>query len=893
VTGLSSDEIRSTFLRYFQERGHLVVPSWSLIPPKGSVLMFTTAGVDQFLPYMLGHVEPPSRRLTSVQKVFRTTNIEEVGDDTHHTCFEMLGNWSIGDYFKEEAIAYAWELVGGPLGLDLSRISVTVHPDDDVSPGVWQRVGVPEGRIIPLVGNWWPEEGALGPCGPDTEMFFDRGAELGCGRASCKPGCECPRFVEIWNLVFMQFNRDIAGNLHRLPTMNVDTGMGLERMACLKQGVGTIYETDGFRPIMDWISRTARVPYGQTARQDRSLRIIADHTRGATFLLADSVRPGNEGRGYVLRRVIRRAVRQGVLLGIQEPFLADLSSIVIQQYGAAYPELSQRADRVRQMLADEERRFTATLQAGVAAFERLAYDLERRGERVVPGNVAFRLYDSQGLPLEVVQELAAERQLEVDVAGFEAEMQRQVATGKAVRLQKGTGAVGEAASADIASLPATEFTGYTEIETESTLLRLFVGDQAVGAAGPGSRVGLILDRTPFYVQSGGQVSDTGELRSNDAVVSVDELEKLPSGVIIHRGALEGSDLHEGDAVLAVVDAARRADIRRNHTATHLLHRALRGQLGEHVEQAGSVVAPEHLTFDFTHGTRLSAEELADVEREINRQVQRNLPITTAIMPLEAARASGAMALFGEKYGDAVRVVSIDGYSKELCGGTHVTATGEIGPLIVIGDSGIGSGVRRIEAVTGLAATDHTRRLTRLIEELAQQLQAPVPELQRRLQATQAELAELRRTLQAAERQHIRAEADRLARDAVAGPGYQIVTAQVQVDQAEALRTLGDLLLDKLNPAIVLLAAPRDDRAQLLAAVSPGIAKNGYDANRLVKELALRSGGGGGGGNPRMASGSTPVPTGVPAALASLRDELSAVSRQPSANDGGPDDSAIR
>ena len=873
MAGLSTNEIRATFLRFFQAHAHVIVPSTSLIAPKGSVLLFTTAGVDQFLPFMLGHAQPPHRRLASVQKVFRTTDLDEVGDTYHHTFFEMLGNWSIGDYFKQEAIAYAWELSTGPFGIDPKRVSVTVHPDDDVSPDAWRRVGVPPERIVPLAENWWPEADAIGPCGPDTEMFYDLGADLGCGKPDCGPACDCGRFVEFWNLVFMQFDRDAQRQLSLLPTANVDTGMGVDRMACIQQGVRTTYETDALLPILTRVAGIAQVAYGAAPASDRSLRIITDHARSATFLLADGVRPENEGRGYVLRRIIRRAVRQGVLLGIKEPFLVDLASVVITQYGEAYPELGQRTERIHQWLADEERRFTATLEAGMAAFERVVQAAEQRGGQVIPGDQAFRLYDSQGLPLEVVQELAAERGMTVDVAGFEAEMAKQVAAGKTAHRRQFTGAVGEAASSALATLDATEFTGYMEVESTATVLRLLVGDEAVALAEAGQQVAVILDRTPFYVQSGGQVSDTGTIRAGDAVVTVDSLEKLAGGAIFHRGTLTGGALSAGDRVVAAVDAERRAAIRRNHTATHLLHRALRGQLGEHVEQAGSVVAPQHLTFDFTHGARLDPERIASLEQEINQRIEQDAVVSTAIKPLAEARAEGAMALFGEKYGDEVRVVSIDGYSKELCGGTHVGRTGEIGALFIVAETGIGAGVRRIEAVTGQGAVVYTRGLARLLDEAAQQLKAPVAELPRRLQASQQEAAELRRKLQNAERELLKAQASRLAAEAISGPDYRIVSGQVQVEGTNALRSLADFVLDRVSPAVVLLAAPQDGRAQLLAAVSRDVAGSKQDAAKLVRELARRSGGGGGGGNPQMATGSTPNQQNVGAALASLRDEL--------------------
>ncbi|MCL4544984.1 MAG: alanine--tRNA ligase [Chloroflexi bacterium] len=872
MAGLTSGQIREVFLSFFRSRDHLVIPSSSLVPPKDSGLLFTTAGVTQVIPFLLGHTQPPSHRLASVQKVFRTTNIEEVGDDTHHTFFEMLGNWSVGDYFKREAIAYAWELTTGPLAIDRNRVWVTVHPDDDVSPVQWQHVGVPLERIVPLPSNWWPEEAASGPCGPDSEMYFDRGASLGCGKLDCSPECDCGRFVEFWNLVFMQFDRTASGQLQPLPRQNVDTGMGLERMACLQQGVRTIYETSDFRPIVNTISRLASVAYGTDRKSDRALRIISDHSRAATFLLADNVRPANGGRGYVLRRIIRRAVRYAVVLGITSPFLENLAQQVIERYSQAYPELEQRAGRIKQVLSDEERRFSSTLETGMTAFERLVHDLEAHGNTVIPGESAFMLYDSKGLPLEVVQELAAEQGFSVDVAGFQAEMARQVETARRDHQRHSSGAVGETMSEVFTDLPPTTFTGYETTENTASVLRIIRDGERVAQAEIGDTVAVILDRTSFYVESGGQVSDIGVIEADEAQLEVQELDKLPSGVIIHRGVVRNASLQEGDSVLARVEAERRAGIRRNHTATHLLHQALRRNLGEHVEQAGSVVAPHHLTFDFTHGSRLTPEELVTIETEVNHKVQKDMTVTTTIRPLREAVAEGAMALFDEKYGDVVRVVSIDGYSKELCGGTHVHSTGEIGPFIIIAETGVSAGVRRIEALTGSASVAYTRGLQRLVQGLAQQLKSPTNDLETRVQGLQREVDDLRRQLRAAQRELLPALAERCIARATQGKVAAIIAEQVAIADTESLRLLADRILSQIKQGIVLLAAPSGDRAQLLVAVSPTLTGISLSANVLVKELAQLSGGGGGGGNPRMATGSGKL-EGLEAALATLRKRL--------------------
>ncbi|MCL5947270.1 MAG: alanine--tRNA ligase [Chloroflexi bacterium] len=872
MPGLTSGQIRNLFLDYFRGHDHLVIPSSSLIPPKESGLLFTTAGVTQVIPYLLGHAVPPAQRLASVQKVFRTTDIDEVGDDIRTTFFEMLGNWSVGDYFKREAIVYAWDLSINGLALDPGHIWVTVHPDDEVSPQAWRDVGIPPQRIVSLSSNWWPEEAAPGPCGPDSELYYDRGIAQGCGSSTCAPGCECSRFVEFWNLVFMQYDRAPDGALHPLPQQNVDTGMGLERMACIQQGVKTVYETSDFYPLINTIAERAHLPYRENTKRDRSFRIIADHSRAATFLLADNVRPANDGRGYVLRRIIRRAVRHAILLDVRPPFLADLAVLVIRSYGDAYPELQQRSERILQILNDEERRFVATLEAGMTAFERIAHDLESHGQTLISGRDAFTLYDSRGLPLEVLQEVATEHGLTVDVAGFQAEMARQVEAGRQDYRRHSTGAVGEIASESFTRLPPTEFTGYEREEDTAQVLHIVRDNQRVDQANAGDPITVVLDRTPFYVESGGQVSDMGVIAGDDARMSVRSLEKLPSGVVLHHGILLEGYLHEGDSVLAQVDVQRRANTRRNHTATHLLHRALRCHLGEHVEQAGSLVAPDRLTFDFTHGSRLTPEELAAIEREVNNCIQQNWSVKTTIKPLAEATAGGAMALFGEKYADLVRVVSIDDYSKELCGGTHVRAIGEIGAFVIIAESGIGAGHRRIEAVTGAAAIDHIRQLLQLIENLSQKLKSPVIELNDRISILQDEVEKAHQQIRILQRDLLAAEATRLVDTSQRGLHVNIVAAEVSFPAVETLRTLADLILPHIDPGILLLAAPAGDRAQLLVAASPHVELQRFPANQLIKEFAQLTGGGGGGGTPRLATGSGQR-AGVKTALATLSERI--------------------
>ncbi len=873
MSGLSTDAVRTTFLGYFRGHGHLIVPSHSLVPPKTSPLLFTSAGVDQFLPYMLGHSTPPNRRIASVQKVFRTTDLDEVGDFTHHTFFEMLGNWSIGDYFKSDAIAMAWDLSTGAFGIDPQRIAVTVHPDDTVSPEAWKRVGVPPVRIFTLKGNWWPEQEAKGPCGPDSEMFYDWGAELGCGRSDCGPACSCGRYVEFWNLVFMQYDRDEQGVLTPLPTANVDTGMGVERMACIQQDVRVTYDTDVLRHLLHAIATVAHAEYGADERISRSQRIIADHCRAATFLLADGVRPDNTGRGYVLRRIIRRAVRHGVLLDVDDLFMSSLAQEVVQQYRGAYPELGQLEGRTAQILNDEESRFRATLSAGIGAFERVVAGVTRQGSATIPGDQAFMLYDAHGLPLEVVEELAAERSLRVDVRGFDESMAKQVAAGKEAHRRSHTGAVGAAANEVLATLPPTTFVGYDQLECSTGVVAIIVNGAAASGAEAGTTCDLVLKETPFYTESGGQVSDTGWIRIHGTDVPINALLKLPNGAVLHRLTLPELGLIEGSAVMARVNASRRAAIRRNHTATHLLHTSLRRLLGQHVEQRGSVVAPDHLTFDFSHASRVDTELLQVIEEEINQRIQDNLPVTTRIMPLAEAKATGAMALFDEKYGDQVRVVSIDGWSTELCGGTHVRHTGDIGSLLIVSETGIGSGLRRIEARTGQAAIQYHRQEAASLDALAKQLQTPVDTLGTRVEALLAEGADLKKTVTLLETELLRTQVEQIVAGAWHSDGVTAVASTIRASSVDALRTAGDLLLDKVGTGYVVLAAPQGDRALLLTAVSPELKENGVDANTLMKRLVKRLGAGGGGGNSRMATGSSPNLTALEPALRDARDEL--------------------
>jgi len=843
---LSSHDVRRTFLDYFVGHGHLRMPSASLIPPAGSSVLYTVAGMQQMTPFFLGHEAAPAPRLTTVQKIFRTVDIEDVGNPRTLTFFEMLGNFSVGDYFKELAIPMAYELLTKGFGLDTADLWYTVHPTDEEAISVWRSVGVPRERIVPLTENWWPDETAPGPNGPDSEIFVDRGERYGCGKPTCAPGCDCDRFLEIWNLVFMQYNRDATGAIHNLPRRNIDTGMGLERMAIVLQNAETTYETDVFAPILERISAISNRPYGGNELTDRSIRIIADHSRSATFLIADGVAPGNTGRGYVLRRVIRRAVRNGKLLGVEDPFIARISDVVVDQLRDVYPELGERQDRVRAVLSDEETRFSVTLASGLRELERLVREARNRGDLTLRGHDLFRLYDSHGLPLEVAQEVSRDEGLQVDEESFTVLLDEQRRRGQQVTLaEKGTIA-GDKLSIAFDGLPPTSFLGYEGCSDSATVLRISIDGADRERVTDGQTASVALDRTPFYGLGGGQVPDTGVLTGPDGAVEVTDVQRTNTGVLVHTITVQHGRLSRGDTVRAVVQSTRRAAIARNHTATHLLHAALRNQLGEQVTQAGSVVAPDRLRFDYTYGSPPSPEQLRRVERAINEHVLADLPVLTLQQSLDEARAAGAMALFGEKYGNVVRVVSIDNYSKELCAGTHVPRTGAIGSFIVTGESGIGAGHRRIEAVTGTVAVEQTRGQRDVVEHLSRVLQSPSDRLPEKVQSLLDEQQELRRKLQQTERSALRSTLESLTAEAVHLGDMTYLGTTVQAQSVDQARHLLDALRDRLHHAVIVLAATFDGRASFVVSATPDLLKSGWNAGALAREIGAAAGGSGGG-----------------------------------------------
>lgn len=858
IQPLGGAEIRSRFLDFFRERGHAVLPSSSLVPKDDPTLLFTNAGMVQFKDVFTGKAVAPHPRAATAQKCVRAggkhNDLENVGKTArHHTFFEMLGNFSFGDYFKRDAIAFAWEFLTGVLGLPEDRLWATVYRDDDEAAALWRELaGIPAARIVRLgeKDNFWAM-GDTGPCGPCSEVVIDRGEEFRCDAPICSiETCGCDRWLELWNLVFMQYERSADGTLAPLPRPSIDTGMGLERIASVLQGVPTNFDTDLFRPYIRRVEELTGRRYEQ-GPPGFPFRVIADHVRACTFLIGDGVLPSNEGRGYVLRRILRRAVRFGKVLGLDEPFLHRLAPTVAEVMGGAYPELGERLEFVRRVIRGEEERFHQTLDQGLRRLDAILADARAEGREAVSGREAFLLYDTYGLPIDLLQDVTEEEGLGLDREGFEAALAEQRRRARADREEKLEAALRGDAARDLAALPATRFVGYERLAAPARVLAVYRGEERVTEAGAGDAVRVILDETPFYAEGGGQVGDAGRLEADGLSVRVDGTRPHAGGVTAHLGVVEAGVLREGREVLARVDAERRLATARNHSATHLLHKALKLVLGEHVHQAGSLVAPERLRFDFTHFSALSADESRRVEDLVNLQVLAGLPVETFEAGLEEARALGAMALFGEKYGERVRVVRMGDFSLELCGGTHLRNTAQAGLFKILSEESVAAGVRRIEAVTGTGALDHVRRQEEALARAAGALRGRPEEVPARVEDLLSQLRERERELTGLRARLARLQSDDLLARARDVDGVRVLAAAAPVGDGEALRSLGDVLRERLGSGIVLLGAPVNGKAIFLAMVSRDLVARGYHAGRIVGEMA-RVAGGGGGGRPEMA-----------------------------------------
>jgi len=870
---VKSADIRESFLTFFESKGCRRIPSSSLIPDDPSLLL-TSAGMVQFKPVFLGLRSIGTTRATTVQKCVRTTDIDIIGTtNRHHSFFEMLGNFSFGDYFKSEACAWAYEYSTAVLGFDPDRLWFSIYEDDDESEVIWRdEVGVPADRIVRMGAkdNFW-SAGPTGPCGPCSELYYDQGPEVGCGSPDCAPGCDCDRFLEYWNLVFMQYDRQEDGTLVPLPKKNIDTGMGLERVATILQGVHGNFETDVLRSIMSVAEQITGASYGRAEKTDISLRILTDHARSVTFLIADGVLPSNEGRGYVLRRLLRRAVRHGRLLGVEDVFLNRLIDRVVELMGAAYPEIVEHHDLVRRIVDSEEQRFGQTLKQGLVFLEDAIEQTRAAGSTTLDGHLAFALHDTYGFPLELTSEIVSEAGLAVDHEAFDAEMEAQRERGRAAVKDESWNAFGNAFAEFLTGRRGVEFVGYEREISEAHVLGILVDGASVQRLEAGESGEVVLDVTPFYGEQGGQVGDMGEITSGSTRFVVSDTRIPTSGVVAHHGTLEEGAISVGDEVRAAIDVPRRERIRRNHTATHILHWALRLVLGEHVRQGGSLVAPDRLRFDFTHFESVSDEQLEKIERLINAKIMENHPVRNYETSLAAAREMGVTALFGEKYGDIVRVLEVGNFSKELCGGTHVGRSSEIGLFKIVSEGSVGANLRRIEAVTSFDAVEYTYAQEAILADAASALRCRPQEVADKAVAVSKRLKEAEVALAEAKK---RGTSDSLAEviASAADVGYPVIVARVEAGDGSELRQIADTLREKTGGGAVVLAADAGGSVLLLAAGSDAAVDGGFDAGRVIREIAPLVKGGGG-GKPTMAQAGGKDPAGIDVALASARTLL--------------------
>ncbi|WP_149427658.1 alanine--tRNA ligase [Exiguobacterium acetylicum] len=849
---LTGAQIRQMYLDFFQSKGHAIEPSASLVPVEDPSLLWINSGVATLKKYFDGRVIPDNPRIVNAQKSIRTNDIENVGKTArHHTFFEMLGNFSVGDYFREDAIKWGWELLTSDdwYGLDPERLSVTIHPEDDAARQIWLELGVPAERIIPLEDNFW--EIGEGPSGPNTEIFFDRGPAFGDdpNDSELYPGGENERYLEIWNIVFSQYNHDGHGNYTELPRKNIDTGMGLERMACVMQDVPTNFDTDLFMPIIHKTEEISGKIYRDDSKLDVAFKVIADHIRTVSFAIGDGALPSNEGRGYVLRRLLRRAVRYAKMLGIERPFMYELVDTVGNVMVDFYPQVPEKADFIKRVIKNEEERFHETLHDGLAILNTVAQTSKANGEHVISGEDAFRLYDTYGFPLELTVEYAEDHQMSVDEEGFKLAMDAQRQRARAAREESGSM---QQQSEVLSTLKdKSTFVGYTDLKADAKIIALLHDGERVTEVAAGEEAQVILDITPFYAESGGEVADTGTIEGKDFVLDVKDVQKAPNGQNLHTVIVRTGIATEAVDVVATVEAAERKAVTKNHTATHLLHKALKDTLGTHVNQAGSLVSPDRLRFDFSHFGAVTQEELTKIEQDVNQAIWASLPVDIEEMNIADAKAKGAMALFGEKYGETVRVVSAGTYSIELCGGIHVGNTSEIGLFKIVSESGIGAGTRRIEAVTGAGAYRVMNQHLETLEQAAAVLKTKTTEVPVRIEALQQQLRETERANESLQAKLANIEAASLKDDVEEINGVRVLAKRVDVSDMDALRGMMDELKSSLGSAIIVLGSAQGEKVNLVASVSKDLIDQGYHAGKLIKEVATRCGGGGG-GRPDMA-----------------------------------------
>jgi len=875
---MQSSTIRQYFLDYFSSKEHLIMPSFPLIPQSDPTLLLVGAGMAPLKPYFTGEKKPPHPRVATCQKCVRTPDIDRVGHTGRHaTFFEMLGNFSFGDYFKEEAIAWAWDLVLNGYRLPQDRLWVSIYLDDDEAFKIWnENIGIPADRIIRLgkEDNFW--EIGLGPCGPCSEIYYDLGEEAGCGSPDCAVGCDCDRYLEIWNLVFTQFSREPSGELVELKQKNIDTGAGLERLAMALQGVHSLYEIDMVKPLYDHFHSLAPADH---RKQEVPLRILTEHSRGTSFLIADGVIPSNEGRGYVLRRLLRRAVRYGKLLGIEGDFMTDAASLVVDTMASAYPELDERHEYIRQIVRLEEQKFQETLAQGMEILDGYIEKMSSQGDEVLPGELAFKLYDTYGFPLDLTAEILDERGLHIDSDGFESNLKmQQERARKAARAV--TGAGNEEKYKAAAGLE-TEFTGYETLEQETKALFLLVEDESRSEAVKGDKIEILLEKTPFYAEAGGQIGDTGMIEAGSGRIAVENTFFSATGQIIHRGVVEEGKIAINDSVIATVEGERRRGICRSHTSTHLLHRALRNMLGDHVNQAGSLVAPDRIRFDFNHFAALNREQLLAIEEEVNKIALENVTVRAEEKTLEEAKELGATAIFADKYEESsVRMVSAGDYTHELCGGTHVSSTGEIGLFKIASEEGIGSGLRRIEATVGMAAYRQTIEKEEKLQNIALMLNTAESRLDQKFNEHWTEYKQLLKSNQDLKQRLAATEVKSLMSALKKVDGVNVLSASVTADSIDSLRMAMDEVKNSVESVVIVLGSVSDNKVMLVGSVSPDLVKRGIHANKIIKEVARQVGGGGGGKAELAQAGGKDI-SALPAAIESVeglvREQLEAVS----------------
>ncbi len=873
------NELRRMFLDFFKSKDHLTVPSYSLVPHNDKSLLLINAGMAPLKPYFTGQEIPPKRRMATCQKCVRTGDIENVGKTARHlTFFEMLGNFSFGDYFKTEALHWSWEFLTEVVGLDPERLYPSIFFEDDEAFRIWtEEIGVPAEKITRFYrdedgksDNFW-EHGA-GPCGPCSEIYYDRGEKYGCGRPDCKVGCECDRYMEVWNDVFTQFESDGKGNYTELAQKNIDTGMGLERLAVVVQDVDSVFDIDTMKAIRDRVCQLSGTTYHTDAMNDVSIRLITDHIRSSVFMISDGITPTNEGRGYVLRRLIRRAARHGRMLGIDGVFLAELSKTVIAECEDGYPELEERREFIFKVLTQEEEQFAKTIDQGLSILEKIQKTMQENGSKVMTGEDMFRLYDTYGFPPDLTEEILQEKGLTADYEGFRKEMEHQRETARKAR--KTTNYMGADVTVYESIDPAvtSKFTGYDTLSQKSPVTVLTTENEITESLTEGQNGTIFTEETPFYATMGGQTADTGVIEGPEGVFEVEDTIHLLGGKIGHIGQVKSGIIRNGDTVTLTVDARRRSLIARNHSATHLLQKALQTVLGDHVQQKGSDVNEQRLRFDFTHFSAMTEEEIRRTEDLVNQEIQKALPVVTEVMSLEDAKKSGAMALFGEKYGESVRVVEMGDFSRELCGGTHVANTSSIAAFRIISESGVASGVRRIEALTSEALFTYYNDMEQKLKEAAQLLKTTPSEVAEKISHLQNEVKELHGELESLKSREAKAALGDVSGEIREIAGIRLIAKAVDGVDMNGLRELGDSLKEQLGEGVVLLASAVGGKVSLVAMATDGAVKAGAHAGNLIKAIAGMVGGGGG-GRPNMAQAGGKNPAGIPEAVAAAEEIL--------------------